>query len=311
MTAQIAIADAGGLVGGATLRLLAREGFPVRAIIRNIQDFHGVPNPGGEDDVAFVPDFSPEQLDEALTGVTTLFITPWQLADASFDRITRLIEAAVRVGVPRIVLSSFQNARLDSKFVWSQKYAQCEEQLKASGVRYAIVRHAVFADDLERFIDVDGVMRSASNKGLVAPVSRADYTRLCAAVVRFPERFDGQTLTVTGPDLMPLEEALRCINGVRGTAYGHQEQTLGQARRGRAAGGTYHRMSPDVMASAFEAIADGEVAFTSDDLRRVLGVNPRQLADALRERPSVQTVKEMEGRPDSFRDRLKRRFGFA
>ncbi len=109
------------------------------------------PNPFNGQVKAYAFNFEdPQALSESLRGVDTLFNTYWVRFDhgsKTFERAvtnTRtLIAAAKNAGVRRLVHVSITNPALDSPLPYFRGKAQLEEDIKASGLSYAILRPTV------------------------------------------------------------------------------------------------------------------------------------------------------------------------
>ncbi|MBC8504585.1 MAG: NAD(P)H-binding protein [Anaerolineales bacterium] len=91
-----------------------------------------------------------DALAESLQGVDTLFNTYWvrfSHGDITFenavDNTRSLFNAAKRVGVRRIVHVSITNPIIDSPLPYFKGKAQLEQDLKVSGLSYAIIRPTV------------------------------------------------------------------------------------------------------------------------------------------------------------------------
>lgn len=108
-------------------------------------------NPFGDQVKAYPYHFDqPDALTACLRGVDTLYNTYWvrfEYRDITYERAVtntyRLLEAARRAGVRRIVHVSITNPSLGSPFPYFRGKAIVEEAIRQSGLSFAILRPAV------------------------------------------------------------------------------------------------------------------------------------------------------------------------
>lgn len=92
----------------------------------------------------------PQKLEEHLRGVEVLYNTYWvrfNHGQSTFEQAVRnthtLIQAALRAGVRRLVHVSITNPSLESPLPYFQGKARLEEDIRSSGLSYAILRPTV------------------------------------------------------------------------------------------------------------------------------------------------------------------------
>ena len=195
--ARLLITGATGNVGGAALRCLlaqrpAGTGLAVatRKPARNRQGL-GLDVP----EVNRVPfDFTkPETLAPALRGVTgLLLVRPPAISDVA-RYLKPVVQAAVAAGVGHVVFLSLQGAQYNPL----APHRKVEGYLKASGIRYSLLRPSFFMqnlstthrDDIRRhdqlllpaghartsFVDADDVGEAAARLLLAPPAASAGY----------------------------------------------------------------------------------------------------------------------------------------
>lgn len=103
-----AVTGASGAVGGRVARRLARTGVPVRLLGRDPARLPDVP---GADHAPAAPYGDGEAMRRALDGAHTLFLVSAHESPHRVREHTTAIDAAVAVGVERIVYVSFQGPR--------------------------------------------------------------------------------------------------------------------------------------------------------------------------------------------------------
>jgi NADH dehydrogenase len=194
---------------------------------RSVRTLTGHPNRPHRfgDRVAVAPlDFEDRRgLVEHLRGAATLYNTYWvrfPYGNVTFDGAVRnsetLIEAAREAGIRRIVHVSITNPSEDSPFPYFRGKARVEALVRASGLRFRIVRPTVVFGRQDilinnlafilRRLPVFGVPGSGSYR--LRPVSVEDVADIC---VRTEAAGDDQFIDAVGPEIFTFEELLRTI----------------------------------------------------------------------------------------------------
>ena len=127
---------------------------------------------------------------------------------------------------------------------------------------------------LERF-DADGVMRGPANETRGAFVSREDAAQTAAGVLADPP---GGTHDVTGPEALSLAEVARRFSAMTGRQLRYQPEST-QSARARLSKREPASWRIDLSAGWFEAIAAGELEYTSDAVFRFTGKEPLKLEE--------------------------------
>ena len=164
-----------------------------------------------------------ESLVESLRGADTLYNTYWvrfERGASTFDRAAentrRLIEAAARAGVRRVVHVSVANPDLDSPFPYFRGKARTEEALRSAGISHAIVRPTLVFGEEDILLNniawglrhVPVFLVPGTGSYQVQPVSVRDTARIC---VEAGAREDDVTLDAAGPDRWTYEELVRLV----------------------------------------------------------------------------------------------------
>jgi uncharacterized protein YbjT (DUF2867 family) len=264
----IAVTGATGGVGSRVAARLAARGARQRLIVRdptrapNYQGAEIRANRGGYADG--------DGMARALEGVDALFLVPAGEDEHRVDQHRTAVDAAVRAGVGRIVYLSFINARPDATFTFVRDHWTTEEAVKESGLPHSFLRMSLYLDFFPLLRGEDGVVRGPAGDGRVAPVTRDDIADVAAAVLTDAGGYDGETLDLTGPEAVTLQEVARELERVTGERVPFVNETLDEARASRAGSG-----APDWMVegwiSTYVAIARGELDLVSDDVQRVTG----------------------------------------
>jgi uncharacterized protein YbjT (DUF2867 family) len=206
----ILVTGATGRVGSELLRLLARDGVPLRALVRNRaraawEDSDRIRTVTGDlaDEAAMTA---------ALEGCEKLFLATPDRPDQG-ERERRIIEIARRCGIEAIVKVSAYAAALEPPISYGVQHRIAERALEASGLRWTVLRPYMY---MQNFLDFAPLIRS---KGLIpAPFGRARVSmvdaRDVAAVARgvlAGDAHHGRIYEVTGPAAIDFGEAAAVI----------------------------------------------------------------------------------------------------
>lgn len=230
-----------------------------------------------------------EAMRRALAGAHTLFLVS---AHESPDRVrehTTAVDAAVAVGVERIVYVSFLGAAPDATFTFARDHWHTEAHIRAADVRYTFLRDSLYLAGIPAMTGADGVLRGPGGDGRVAAVAHDDIadvaiTVLLADTESADTRYDGITYDLTGPEAFTLAEAAEELGRVTGRTITYVAETREEAYASRA---QYGAQDWEVAGwvTSYEAIATGEMATVSDAVPDLTGHPATSLATFLREHP--------------------------
>jgi uncharacterized protein YbjT (DUF2867 family) len=165
----------------------------------------------------------PEKLAKTLEGVDILFNTYWvrfshgtNTHAQAVENALKLIDAAEQAGVKRIVHTSISNPSLDSQLPYFSGKAKLEEAIKASSLRYAILRPTVLFGDEDILVNnIAWILRNFPLFGLpgngsygLQPIFVEDYADLAVEMALREENIITDTV---GPDIFTFEEMVRLI----------------------------------------------------------------------------------------------------
>ena len=277
MTASIAVTGATGVVGGGVARQLAAKGLAQRLVVRSPSRAPAIP--GAQIAEASYQDAQGSAA--ALAGIDTVFMVsgtedPGRLA----DHLT-FVDAAVAAGVRRIVYTSFFAASPTATFLHARDHWHTEQHIRSTGLTFTFLRNNLYADALLDFAGPEGVLRGPAGNGRLAPVARADVIDVAAVVLEAaaasiaspeakPTVHDGATYGLTGPTAVNLDEVAEIITRMTGRPVRYQPETIAEAYASRAVFGAPQWLL-DAWVSTYTAIAAGELAEVTDDVRLITG----------------------------------------
>ncbi|WP_375385493.1 SDR family oxidoreductase [uncultured Microbacterium sp.] len=281
-TPPLAITGSTGVLGSKVAALLSAAGAAQRLLARNPER---APHLAGATAVACSYGDAAAAA-SALEGIEVLFMVS---AAESADRLEQhftFVDAARDAGVQHIVYTSFQRAAPDSIFTLARDHYATEEHIKASGMRWTMLRDSLYLDFLPALVGEDGVIRGPAGTGRVAAVARDDIARVAARVLLDPAAHDGATYTLTGSEALTLDEVAGVVARETGRPVTFYDETIDEAYASRAKWNAPDWQN-DAWVSTYTAIARGEFAEVTTDIFDITGVPPLTLADFLRRTPAT------------------------
>jgi NAD(P)H dehydrogenase (quinone) len=276
------ITGASGLVGRRVAELLAERRQPLRLLAR---DPSRAPHlPGAE---VVTGDYAdPTSLRAACSGVTTAFVVSGYGPPGERAALhANVFRAAAAAGVAHLVYLSFQGASPTSRFSLARDHHESEQALAETGVRATVLRDNVYLDLIPEMFGQDGVLRGPGGEGAVAFVAREDVAHVVAAVLT-GEAGEDRVLDVTGPEALTLREVAERLSAVSGLDLRYEDEPLDRGRAWRGELGV-PEWQVEAWLGTYLAIAAGELASTSDTVRRLTGRDPIDLEAFVLEHPQA------------------------
>ena len=226
ITMKIAITGGTGFVGGHLARALVKEGHQVKIIARGADKRDGTIRKLGHATFHPIGTGDEEKLTKAFAGCDAVAHCAGinrEIGNQTYQRVhiegTRnVVNAARRAGAKKILLVSFLRARPNCGSGYHESKFAAEEIVRASGLDYTIFKPGVIygrgdhmLDHLSHAFHTFPVFAFVGFKEkLVAPLAVADFVCVMQAAI-VAGRLSRQTVAVTGPDQMPLTEAVRRV----------------------------------------------------------------------------------------------------
>ena len=212
------VTGANGRLGSQTVaNLLAAKAGHVIAASRDPQKSAALAAKGAETRRADFDD--PATLADAFRGATRVLIVSTDALAVPGQRLQQhrnAVEAARAAGVQEIVYTSMPNPD-HSAVTFAPDHLGTEEAIKASGLRYTILRNAWYQENLLLSLPhaiTAGKWYSAAGTGTQAHVAIADCARAAAAALARPSA--NETLTITGAQLRNVREIASLVSEVTG-----------------------------------------------------------------------------------------------
>lgn len=226
----------------------------------------------------------PGLMRQALRGVDkALFIPTYDPNDVRLAQNLNALEAARAAGVRHIVYPSFINA--ESQLVEHSRLVHfpTEQAIRASGLDFTILRHALYADiligDLQETL-ATGVFRRPGGKARCAYVARADLG-VSAAQVMMREEPSGRVYSETMERTYSGDEVAAEMSAVFGKPVRY-EAVAGADWPAYMTGkwGVPPEIAKSVLGT-MQAIEAGEFDLVSPDYREITGRPARSLREFL------------------------------
>jgi uncharacterized protein YbjT (DUF2867 family) len=268
---MILVTGATGRTGSESVRLLAAQHQPTRALVRDASRA-----PRGHVEVA-VGDFDrPETLDEAMRGIdTVILISP---AAGPVQEIA-VVDSALRSGVKHIVKITNKGGA-DSPIDRRRAQAQIEAHLEATGLAHTLLRSNFQMQNLVGLAptikQTHGFVASVGD-GQIGMIDARDVAAAAVSVATAPADHAGRTYWLTGPELVTYSDFARELGSVLGHAVEYRRITPDEQRAAMIEAGV-PEAAASTTAQIFGLLAQGDHAWLYDDVESLTGTRPRSLS---------------------------------
>ena len=224
---------------------------------------------------------------EALKGIDTLLMVSARENPERVKEHKDFLDAAKLAGVQHIIYTSFYGAGEKATFTLSRDHAQTEAYIKELGFTYTFLRDNFY---LDFFIDIaleNGEIRGPAGRGRVSAVARKDTSRVAAEILLNPKEWENQTLNLTGPEDLSMQEIVGLLSKESGKTITYVDESVEEAYESRKKWPA-QTWEYDAWVSTYTAIKAGEQAGVSTDVEKVLGHPASSLLDILRDRKLIE-----------------------
>ena len=252
----IALTASTGKVGTALLAQARELRLPIRALAR-----------GGEIPFDFT---DPATYARALDGIRTLVLVSPPLRDQD-TRDVALVDAARKAGVIHVVkLSGYRADEAVSRF--SVQHRKCEERLHVSGLGWTFVRPTFFMENILALATpiASGIYPAPLADARMTQVAVDDVAAVLLAVARAPEQHREAIYTLTAPTADRGEDIARVLAEAAEHPVRYVDLAEDALRQDLLRGG-HDAWTAEGVVEAYRNVRAGDVATTTDDVRRVTG----------------------------------------
>jgi NAD(P)H dehydrogenase (quinone) len=226
----------------------------------------------------------PELMRQALEGVSkALFIPTYDSNDVRLQQNLNALEAARAAGVPHVVYASF--LRAESQRVEHSRLVHypTEQAIRASGLGFTILRHALYADilvgDLRDTLS-SGVFRRPSGTARSAYIAREDLG-ISAAKILLRDEPSGRVYTETMEQTYSGEEVAALMSDVFGKAIRFQPVPATEWPRYMIENWGVPPELANSTVGTMQAVAAGEFDVVTADYREITGHHARTMREFL------------------------------
>ena len=224
---------------------------------------------------------------EALKSIDTLLMVSARENPERVKEHKEFLDAAKLAGVQHIVYTSFYGADEKATFTLSRDHAQTEAYIKELGFTYTFLRDNFYLDFLIDIALENGEIRGPAGSGKVSAVARKDTSSVAAEILSHAKKWENQTLNLTGPEELSMEEIVALLSKETGNAITYVDESVEEAYESRKKWPA-QTWEYDAWVSTYTAIKAGEQAGVSTDVEKVLGCPAMSLIDVLKERQLLE-----------------------
>ena len=276
--AKIAVTGVTGNLGGMVSRLCEENGIKVRNLARNKEKAEKM----GFSDVFKSNYDKSEDTIKSLEGIDVLFMVSGSENPNRVQQHKDFIDVAKMAKVSHIIYLSFYNASKNSVFTLARDHFETEEYIKENGFKYTFLRDNFYADFFVNLCREYGEIKGPAGNGKVSAVVRLDVSEVAAKILENPEKWENQTLNMTGPEDLTLEEITKLASKYLGKEIKYIAETVDEAYESRKIWKA-EQWEYDSWVSTYTAIAEGEQAGISNDIEKVLGRKATSLMEYLKQ----------------------------
>ena len=273
---KIAITGVTGNLGGMVSRLCKKNGIEVRNLARNVEKAEKL----GFSNVFKSSYDKSEDTVKSLEGIEVLFMVSGSENPNRVQQHKDFIDAAKIAEVSHIIYLSFYNASKNSIFTLGRDHYATEEYIKENGFKYTFLRDNFYVDFFVDLCREYGEIKGPAGNGKVSAVVRSDVSEVVAKILENPGKCENQTLNMTGPEELSMDEIVKTVSKYFGKEIKYIEETVEEAYESRKIWKA-EQWEYDSWVSTYTAIAENEQSGISNDIEKVLGRKATSLVEYL------------------------------
>ena len=273
---KIAVTGVTGNLGGMVSGLCKKNGIEVRNLARNVEKAEKL----GFSNVFKSSYDKSEDTVKSLEGIEVLFMVSGSENPNRVQQHKDFIDAAKIAGVSHIIYLSFYNASKNSIFTLGRDHYATEEYIKENGFKYTFLRDNFYADFFVDLCREYGEIKGPAENGKVSAVVRSDVSEVVAKILENPGKCENQTLNMTGPEELSMDEIVKTVSKYFGKEIKYIEETVEEAYESRKIWKA-EQWEYDSWVSTYTAIAENEQSGISNDIEKVLGRKATSLVEYL------------------------------
>jgi uncharacterized protein YbjT (DUF2867 family) len=277
----ILITGATGKVSAGILEhLVGDKSVKLRALVRDENKAAALQSRGVELAVGDLE--RPRTLPAAFEGIDTVWLLSPPGPRAP-EQQSNGLWAARSAGVKRVVRMSVIKSGHDAPTINARMHGLSDAELMASGLRYTILKPHFFLQNLfgSAATIKQGSLYYPMGSAKLGMIDSRDISDVAARVL-VEDRFDGRSLTLTGPESIDFQRVAKSFSNAIGKPVSYVPVPLAAAVDGFKKAGL-GEWSVTALEDYMAAYAAGWGDFVTDDVREVLGRAARSIDDFTRD----------------------------
>lgn len=284
---MILVTGATGYFGNTTINFLLEKGIKtseILALVRNEQAVDDFKTKGVRAVIGDYDNYT--SLVNAFEGVEKLLFVSGSDIMKRLSQHENVIKAAKDAGVKHLIYTSFKRKNeTETSPLWivAQSHIQTEKWLKASGLKYTILKNNLYMDFLPGFIGEKvletGVIYVPAEIGKVSAVLRSEMAEAAAGILTTPSH-EGKEYDFTNTEAISYQEIAQIISDVSGKMINYVSPSVEDYAKTLKNYGVPTEII-GIFSSFALAQAKGELDAVSTDLEKLLGRKPLSVRDFL------------------------------
>jgi uncharacterized protein YbjT (DUF2867 family) len=208
---KVLAAGATGYLGRYVIKELKKQGYWIRALARNPGKLENLKR--AIDEIFIGEVTRPETLDKVCQGINFVFssvgITRQKdgmtYMDVDYQGNKNLLNLAMKNNVSKFIYVSVINAHMMMDLKMIRAKERFVEELKESGLNYAVIRPTGFFSDMLEFLKMAQKGRASlfgNGENKINPIHGADLAEVCVTSLNMPEK----EINVGGPETLTFKE---------------------------------------------------------------------------------------------------------
>jgi uncharacterized protein YbjT (DUF2867 family) len=258
-----------GNIGFSTLQLLDKNKFRIKVGVHSIEKGKKLQEKGFE---TVQIDFNKkEDLLNAFKEVDALLIIPPSTQNRGF-LAARAVEVAKEAGVKYVVLFSVLFASEEKKNSFQKQFAEAEEAVKSSGLKWVILQAPYFQENV---LGAKEEVQLPLRDGAIPFASVYDLARALVAVLSNPEPHVNKVYQLTGPNLETGQNIAQALSSASGKALKYLDIPPNQWKKQLLSSGILEWQADGTL-ELLEDYAQRKYKVT-DHIEKITGKAPRSL----------------------------------
>lgn len=274
----ITVIGSTGTIGHELVNLLSASGAAVRAVLRDFKRARKLPG------VTWLQaDVSDKNLLKAtLAGTDRLFLLTGNRPGFGQTQID-VIQAAEKLGVQHVVKLSALGATPRTKSPLAYEHWEAEQALEESSMTWTILRPHAFMQnwlgEVAETVRSEGAIYAAVGDGKVPFIDARDIAAVGAESLLHPEKHQSKKYVLTSGIAVGYDELADALSKATGKQVVYKSLSMEEMRSRMEKQGISAKMIDSYLALAAYQKAGGATARVSQDVREVLGREPRSVFD--------------------------------